>query len=92
MEENRRLFGAKRNEAKGNWKRLHNEHYHLYSSPDIILVIKSRKIRWAGHVARMGDRRSAKSVLVRRSEGKRLVGTARGRWKDNTKNNFKTWD
>jgi hypothetical protein len=53
----RRIFGPKRDEVKGDWRKLHNEELHnLYSSPNIIRIIKSRRIRWAGHVARMGDK------------------------------------
>jgi len=57
----------------------------MYSSPNIVRVIKSRRVRWAGHVARMGDRRSVFRVLVRKPEGKRSLGRPRRRWKDNIK-------
>jgi hypothetical protein len=61
----RRIFGPKRDEVTGEWRRLHNEDvYALYSSSKIIRVIKSRRLRWAGHVARMGERRGAYRVLV----------------------------
>ena len=61
----RRLFGPKRDEVTGEWKRLHNEElYALYSSPDIIPVVKSRRLKLAEHVARMGERRGAYRVLV----------------------------
>jgi hypothetical protein len=61
----RRIFGPKRDEVTGEWKGLHNEElYALYSSPNIIWVIKSRRLRWAGHVARMGERRGAYRALV----------------------------
>jgi hypothetical protein len=61
----RRIFGNKRDEVKGVWRKLHNEElYDLYCSPNIVRVIKSRRMRWAGHVARMGERRSVYSVLV----------------------------
>jgi hypothetical protein len=61
----RGIFEPKRDEVTGEWRRLHNEElYVLYSSPNIVRVIKSRRMRWAGHVARMGDRRGAYRVLV----------------------------
>jgi hypothetical protein len=65
----RRIFGPKRDEVTGEWRRLHNEElYVLYSSSGIIRVIKSRRLRWAGHVARMGDRRGVYRVLVWKPE------------------------
>ena len=82
----RRIFGPKRNEVAGEWTRLCNkELYALYSSPDIIWVIKSRKLRWAGHVAYMGERRGAYTVLVGKPEGRRPHGRPRHRWEDNIK-------
>jgi hypothetical protein len=63
----RRLFGTKRDEVTGEWRKLHNEELHdLYSSPSIIRIIKSRKMRWTGHVARMGEKRNAYKLLVGR--------------------------
>jgi hypothetical protein len=68
----RRIFGPKRNEVTGEWRRLHSEEFHnLYSSPDIIRQIKLRRMRWAEHVARMGEERKLYKVLVRKPEGKR---------------------
>jgi hypothetical protein len=82
----RRIFGPKRDEVTGEWKRLHNkELYALYSSPNIIRVIKSRRLRWAGHVARMGERRGAYRALVGKPEGRRPLGRSRRRWEDNIK-------
>jgi hypothetical protein len=69
-----------------SWKKLHNDELHsLYSSPNIVRVIKSRRMRWAGHAARMGDGKSVYRVLVGRPEGKRPLGRPRHRWKDNIK-------
>ncbi|KAJ4436462.1 hypothetical protein ANN_16493 [Periplaneta americana] len=82
----RKIFGAKRDEVTGEWRKLHNAEPHaLYSSPDIIRNIKSRRLRWAGHVARMGESRNAYRVLVGRPEGKRPLGRPRRRWEDNIK-------
>jgi hypothetical protein len=82
----RRIFGPKRDEATGEWRRLHNEELNnLYSSPNIIRVIKSRRMRWAGNVARMGEKRSAYTILVGRPEGRRPLGIRRRRWEDNIK-------
>ncbi|KAJ4438503.1 hypothetical protein ANN_14448 [Periplaneta americana] len=82
----RKIFGAKRDENTGEWRKLHNTELHaLYSSPDIIRNIKSRRLRWAGHVAHMGESRNAYGVLVGRPEGKRPSGRPRRRWEDNIK-------
>jgi hypothetical protein len=82
----RRIFGPKRVEVSGEWRQLHNEELSdLHSSPNIFLVIKSRKMRWAGHVARMGERRGVDSVLVAKPGGKWPLGRPRRRWKDNIK-------
>ena len=80
----RRIFGPRRDEVTGEQRRLHNEELNdLYSSPNIALVIKSRRMRWAGHVARMGEERGAYRVLVGKLEGKRPLVRPRRRWVDN---------
>jgi hypothetical protein len=82
----RRIFGPKRDEVTGEWRRLHNkELYALYSSPNIIRVKKSGRLRWAGHVARMRERRGAYRILVGKPEGKRPLGRPRRRREDNIK-------
>jgi len=82
----RRIFGSKRGMVTREWRRLHNEELNdLYSSPNIIQVIKSRRMKWVGHVAHMGERRGACRVLVGKPEGKRLLGRPRYRWEDNIK-------
>ncbi|KAJ4450625.1 hypothetical protein ANN_02053 [Periplaneta americana] len=82
----RKIFRAKRDEVTGEWRKLHNTELHaLNSSPDIIRNIKSRRLRRAGYVARMGDSRNAYRVLVGRPEGKRPLGRPRRRWEDNIK-------
>jgi len=80
----RRIFGPRRDEVRGEWRRLHNEELNgLYSSPNIVWVIKSRRMGWAGHVARMGEERGVCRVLVGKPEGKRPLGRPRHRWVDN---------
>jgi hypothetical protein len=79
----RRIFGPTRDEVTGEWRKLHNEElYNLYSSPDIIRQVKSRRMRWAGHVARMGEERKVYKILVGKPEGKRPLGRPRRRWED----------
>jgi hypothetical protein len=79
----RRIFGPKRDEVTGEWRKLHSEELHnLHSSTDIIRQIKSRQIRWVGHVARMGEDRKLYKVLVGKPEGKRPRGRPRRRWED----------
>jgi hypothetical protein len=82
----KRIFGPKRDEATGDWRRLYNEELNnLYSSPNIIRVIKSRRLRLAGHVARTGEERGAYRILVGRPDGRRPLGRPRCRWEDNIK-------
>jgi hypothetical protein len=77
----RRIFGPKGCEVTGEWRRLHNEElYALFSSPVIIRVIKSRRLKWAGHVARLGEGRGAYRVLVRKLEGRRPHRRPKHRW------------
>jgi len=81
-----RIFGHRRDEVIGEWRKLHNEELNdLYSSPTIVRVIKSRRMRWAGHVTRMGEMRGVYGVLVWKLEGKRPLGRPRCRWEDNMK-------
>jgi hypothetical protein len=82
----RRIFGLKRDEVAGGCRKLYNEELHnLYSSPSIIRMIKSRRMRWAGHVALMGEKRNLYRILVGNPEGKRPLGRPRRRWVDNIK-------
>ena len=82
----RRVFGPKRDEVTGEWRKLHNEELSdLYSLPNIVRVVKSRRMRWVGHVARMGEGRGVHRVLVVKPEGKRPLGRPRRRWEDNIK-------
>jgi hypothetical protein len=82
----RRIFEPKRDEITGGWRKLHNEELHgLYSSPSIVRVIKATRMRWAGHLARIGEVRSAYNILVGRREGRRPLGRSRGRWGNNIK-------
>jgi hypothetical protein len=78
----RRIFGPKRNEMVGGWRKLHNEFHHLCSSPNIIRIMKSRRMRWSGHVACMGEKRKACRILVGMSGGKRPLERPRCRWED----------
>jgi len=77
-------FGPRRDEVTAEWRRLHNEELNdLYSSPNIVRVIQSRRMRWTGHVARMGEEMGVYWVLVGKPEGKRPLGRPRRRWVDN---------
>jgi hypothetical protein len=87
----RRIFGPKRDEVTGEWRKLHNEELRdLYSSPSIIRIIKSWTMRWVGHVTRMREKRNAYRLLVGKSEGKRPLGRPRRRWVDNIR--MERWD
>jgi len=80
----RRIFGPRKDEVMGEWRRLHNEELNdLYSSPNNVWVIKSRRMRWAGHVVRMGEERGVYRVLVGKPERRRPLGRPRRRWVDN---------
>ena len=82
----RRVFWPKRDEVTGEWRKLHNEELSdLYSLRNIVRVVKSRRMRWAGRVARMGEGRGVHRVLVGKPEGKRPLGRPRRRWEDNIK-------
>jgi hypothetical protein len=82
----RRIFGPQRDEVTGEWRKIHNEELNdLYSSPNIVRVIKSRKVRWAGRVARMGEWKDVYRILLRKPEGKRPLGRPKYRWDDNIK-------
>ena len=80
----RRIFGPRRDEVTGEWRRLHNEELNdLYSSPNIVRVKISRRMRWAGHVARMGEERGCTGSCWGKPEGRRPMGRPRRRWVDN---------
>ena len=82
----KRVFGPKRDEVTGERRKLHNEELSdLYSLPNIVRVVKSRRMRWAGHVARMGEGRGVHRVLIGKPERKRPLGRPRRRWEDNIK-------
>jgi hypothetical protein len=91
----RRMFGPKRDEVTRGWRKLYNEELHnLYSCPSIIRMIKSRRMRWTGHVARMGEKRNVHKILVGKPEGKRPLAISRGRCVDNIKMDLREigWD
>jgi hypothetical protein len=82
----RKIFGPKMDKVTGKWRKLHNEELHdLYSSPNIVWVMKSGRMRWAEHVAQMGKVRDVYRVLMEKPEGKRPLGRQRRRWEDNIK-------
>jgi hypothetical protein len=85
----RRIFGSKRDEVIGEWRKLHNEELNdLYCSPNIVRLKNSRSIGWARHVARMGERRGVYRVLVGKPEGKRPLERPRHRWKNKVEVDF----
>jgi hypothetical protein len=85
----RRVFGPKKDEGTGDWRKLHNEELNgLYALPNIVRVVKSRRMRWAGHVARMGEGIGGHRVLVGKPEGTRQLGRPRRRWEGNIKTDF----
>jgi hypothetical protein len=85
----RRIFGPKRDEVTGEWRKLHNDELNdFYSSPRIIGIIKARRTRWAGHVAQRGEKRNAYRLLVGKPEGRRPLGRPRHRWLDNGRMDF----
>jgi hypothetical protein len=82
----RRVFGSKRDEVTGEWRKFHNEELNdLYSLPNIVRVVKSKRMRRAGHVARMGEGRGVHRVMVGKPKGRRPLGRPRRRWEDNIK-------
>jgi hypothetical protein len=86
----RRMLGLKRDEVTGGWRKLHIEELHnMYSSPSIIRRIKSRRMRWAGHVARMGAKKNACRILVGRPQGNISLGRPRRRWVNNIEMDFR---
>jgi hypothetical protein len=85
-----RIFGPKRDEVTGEWRKLHSEELLiLYSSPNSIRHIKSRRMRWAGHLARMGEQRNLFKVLMGKPEGKRPLGRPRSKWEDGIRINLR---
>jgi hypothetical protein len=88
----RRIFVPKRDEVTGEWRKLHNEELNDLYSPNIVRVIKSRRMRWAGHVACMGDGIGMYRVLVGKPEGRRPLKRPKCRWEDNIKRIFRKWD
>jgi hypothetical protein len=88
----KRIYGPKTDEVTGVWRKLHNEGlYNLYSLPSINRMTKSRRMRWAGHVGQMGDKRNAYRILVGKPEGKRPLGRPRRRWVVNIKMDGMGW-
>jgi hypothetical protein len=89
----RRIFGPKRDEVTAEWRKLHIEELHiLYSSPNIIRQIKSRRMRWVGHMVCMGEERNLYRVLMGKPEGKRPLGRPRRRWEDGIRMDLRETD
>jgi hypothetical protein len=90
----RRIFGPKSDEVTGDWRKLHKEELHNLYSPNLIRMIKSRRMKWAGHVAGMGEKRNAYRILVGKPEGKRPLRRPRRKWVDNIKIDLREieWD
>jgi hypothetical protein len=88
----RRIFGPKTDEVIGGWRKLHNEIHNMYCSPSIIRIIKSRRVSWAGHVARMGEKKNAYRILVGKPERKRPPGRHRRKLEDNIKMDLRGMD
>jgi hypothetical protein len=88
----RRIFGSKRDEGTGEWKKLNEELNDLYCSPNIVQVIKLRRMRWVGHVAHIEERRAIHRFLVGKPEGKVPLGRPRHTWEDNIKMDLRKWD
>jgi hypothetical protein len=85
-----RVFGPRRDEVTGEWSKLHNEELNdLHSSPNTLLVVKSGRMIWAGHVARIGERRGVYRIVVGKSEGKIPLGRSRRKWEDNIQMDLK---
>jgi hypothetical protein len=85
----RRIFGQKRDEVTGEWRKPNNEELHnLYSSPSIVRIMKSRRMRWAEHEARLGEKRNTYRLLVGKPEGRRRLERPRRRWVDNIRLNL----
>jgi len=90
LRELRRVFGPKRDEVTGEWRNLHNEELRdFYSLPNIVRVVKWKRMRWGGHVARMGEGRGVHRVHVGKPEGKRPLGRPRRRWEDNIRTDLR---
>ena len=89
----RKIYGSKRDDETGEWRRLHNGELHeLYGKPDVMRIVKSRRLQWAGHVTRMGNEKGAWKLLVGKPVGKRPVGRPRMRWENNINHDLREVD